>query len=387
MSATRTRQSLGRSSLDLDMGLPPSPSHDTLNIPSLADLINRQTPRSRTVQIMSPAIPDDDADDDDVDTSASMSSFVRSRSLDDELLRTGYTPISKMVVISPNGQSHVEYIKAENEIGEPVYIAVDVDDAFVSQTASDPRLKESRIGMNIDPEEKELVFSKAGLGVAGVAFECRNGLCTILHDEQMQAPREQNYVLIHTTKMEETLVLASFPVVKMSDIRANPQACLKNVDLALRRIRNASLHKCQCEINEVQEKFKKFATLFDQTLETKEKVIREFKRTMNLLEDAYDKCVCAPCPEKNQHRIKEIVYNIEKRNAKYPHLVESCKDIASLGNSLEDAICLLEEAKHKLEKKFRHLHCAYELKDKKHHHHHCAWEHHQEEEDTSSDEE
>ena len=389
MSTTR-RTSLGRTGLNFNLNPPPSPQRIVIEqeenpLQNLADLIrHQQTPRSKANNFNSPIIPS--LDDEDYGDGSSLPNLIRGRSLDEELVKSGYTPISKMIVINPSGQSSVRYIKAQNKLGEPLYIAVDVDDSYISQSNNDTQLRESRIPMRIRQEEKETAFNKAGMGVSGVALECKNGLCTILHDEQMNAPHEQNFVLVHTKKFEESLVLASFPVVKMSEIRANPHIVNKNIDQALRKMRNGALSECLCNIKTVQAKFDQTCHLFKETLHAKEKVIAEFKRTMDILENAYDGC--CKCPEKNHEKLKEIVFNIEKRNAKFPLLMQSCQEIASLECVLDEAITTLNQAKCKLEKKFKHLHCAYELKNKKHHNHHkCAWEDHGEDDPDTSDEE
>lgn len=390
MDTAPSRRSLGRTPLNLNTNLPPSPERVSTNLgtttTSLNDLIRRQTPRSRNVTVSSPAVPEIEEELTEEGLIGSVPDLVRSRSLDEELVRSGYTPLTKMVVVAPSGKSQVRYVKANNNLGEPVYIAVDVNDAYISQSNNDPRFRESRIPMNINAGEKETAFTQAGMSVSGVAFECKNGLCTIMHDDQLQAPKEQNFILIHTKKHEETFALASFPVVKMSDIRFNPKVVIKNIDLALRKMRNATLQNCLCDINSVQKKFDRTCQLFKETLACKEKIIKEFHRTMTILEDAYDKC--SECPEKNLERLKEIVYNIEKRNGKFPALMQSCTEIASLENTLDEANCTLEKAKCKLQKKFKHIHCAYEIKEKKHHHH-CAWDAYTSDVDTysSSDEE
>lgn len=365
MSSPRTWTSLGRTPLNVDFTLPPSPGRG--NVASLSDFIRRQSAPIPQVNddMSSSPIPD----------------LVESYSLDEELAKSGYTPLSKMVIVSPSGEGNVRFIKAQNQLGEPLYIAIDVDDAYISQSNSDTHLRESRVPMNIAQPDKEMAFSKAGLSVAGVALECKNGLCTILHDEQMQAPREQNFVLIHSRQVKETLVVASFPIVRVSEIRSNPQTVQKNVDCALRKMRNAALTNCLCHIEAVKKKFNQTCRLFQETLDAKEKVIREFHRTMVFLEDNFDKCM--KCPEKNHEKLQTIVYNMEKRNAKFTHLMESCQEIASLEATLDNTLITLKEAKCKLEKKFRHLHCVYELKHKKGCCHRCVWD--KEEEDSESE--
>jgi hypothetical protein len=388
MQSVRTRTSLGRSPLGVNLGLPPSPQAEYLSqqgssIPSLSNIVNRQTPRaSQSVVFTSEAIPGY-GEEEFFEERASVPSLVKSKSLDDELTRAGYTPVSKMVVVSPQGEPQVKFIKAQSKFGQPLYIAVDVNDSYVAHSTHDPKFRLSHHPIaTISSQEKELAYSKAGLQVSGVAFECKHGLCTVMHDEQFQEPHEQNFVLMHTKKVEETLVLASFPIVKMSEVRCNPQTICKHADQCLRKMRNAALHKCLCDIKITQEKFDKFCCLFKETLAAKDKVIREFDRTINLLEDNYAKC--CQCPEKYECKIKEIAYNIEKRNAKFPALIQTCKEIAALQCVMDEINAKLYAAKCKLEKKFKYLHCAYELKEHKRKHAcRCAWE----EQDYSSDEE
>jgi len=402
MQSSQTRRSLGRTSLSLDLNLPSSlelTTQQTSSVPTLSEQMKRQTPPRQSAAFASPAVPKAEEEveaeaEEEVEkkeevekeqTITSIPDLVRSKSLDEELVRSGYTPLTKMVVISPAGEPQVRFIKVKNQLGEPLYVNIDVNDAYVSQSNNDPRLRESYSSMNISEEEKELAFSKAGFGVSGVALECKSGLCTIMHDEQLNAPREKNYVLVHIRRVEETaLVSASFPMIRMSDIRANPQACQKNIDQSFRKMRDAVLQKNIEKINCVQEKFNRTCQLFRQTLECKGNIIKEFQRTINLLEDYYNGCM--KNPEKNIDKLKEIVYNLEKRNAKLPALIETCKEIALLEDPLDKAICILNDTKHKLEKKFRHINCVYELKDKKCQHYKCAWEKQDDESDVETGE-
>ena len=351
MSASRIRTALGRTPLNADLGLPPSPS--SVNISSLNRLVSS-----------SPVIPSYEQQEFfEEETASNIPSLTREHSLEDELIRNGYSPISKVVVVTPQGNSSVQYIKTQNQLGEPVYVAVDVNDTYVSSSPQDFRMKEVKGMMKIPQEEKEFAFEKAGLGVAGVAFECPTGICTIMHDEHLQAPQERSFALIQTKRVEEVTILASFPVVRMSDIRHNPEACHKNIDLALRRMRNAALDKCVCKINSLQAKMKQLCALLDATLECKENIVKKFKADMCFLEDTYQKC--SKCPEKNSCKLKEIAFNIEKRNAMFPHLMESCHEIAQLEKTADEAICQLEKTKHKLNHKFRKLGCVFPLRKKK----------------------
>ena len=377
MSTLRSRTALGRSSINADQTLPPSPRALINTPPTLSQVVGRQTPRSRQIPPTEAVIPEIANNDLAVSQEQNLPKLVQSKSLDEELVRSGYTPLSKIVVVESNNGTQVPLVKAQNDIGEPVYIAVDTNDTYIAQSPNDPRFKTSKSLVSIPKAEKEMAFSQAGLGVAGVAMECNDGLCTIMHDTQAKAPREMNYGLIAGKKNNDNVV-ASYPIVKLSELRMNASSVQKNVECALRKMRNASLKACLCDVEKVQKKFDCLCGLFRDVSDLRSKVIKEFHHSMTVLENAHDNY--AKCPAKNAEKIKQIAFNIEKRNAKFPHLIESCKEVANLDKTIDDINKALEETKCALQKKFKHLHCAYEHKDKSKHCG-CAWDKHDHDEE------
>lgn len=300
---------------------------------------------------------------------------VRRTSVDEELARAGYRPISKIIVTESPRDATVPYVKAQNSMGDPFYIAIDVQDSYIGHSKSDPIMQVASSPMAIPREDKEAAYAKAGMSVSGVALECKTGLCTIMHDPVMGAPREQNFVLVETTTIEEVSTgVVSYPILRLSELRSNPQACQKNIDQALRKIRNDALQRYLCKIKAVQKKFTAMADLFASTMKCKEHIVQELHRTVNLLECYLDEC--SKCPQDNCDKIKQIKYNLEKRNAMFPYLMECCTEIASLEDKLDASICALAKSKKRLDCKFKNLHCAYDLPEEpsscmiK-----CAWDH------------
>lgn len=364
MSGLRTRTSLGRSSLDFSNKLPSSPRALMKNDDTMPEMAVPEY-QSRPVLVMEEEL-------------------VPEQALEKELSRHGFTnPVN--IVVQDGKKSQVPFVKAENEIGQPVYIQVDIPGAVTRQNENDSRFKPTKTAMMIPKEEKDMAYTQAGLSVSGVAMECQDGLCTIMHNDQMKAPAEQNYSLVYTKRKEkhvikEEMLTVSYPIVRMSDLCANPVAVKKAIDCALRKMRNAALKACLCEIERVQKKFDCLCKEFKEVNCLREKVIKEFHRTITILEDSYDNC--AKCPEKNACKLKEIAYNIEKRNAMFPCLMKSCKQMAALEQDIDQLLEVVKANKCRLEKKFKNLPCVYEPKEKKHCHQKCAWD-----DDSSSDEE
>lgn len=291
-------------------------------------------------------------------------------SVEKELEKSGYTPLTAIGVKNPvSAEADIKYVKAENNIGEQIYVVVDIPGAHSNELYSEPLFRESRSAFNIPTEEKELALSKAGFGVAGVAIECEAGLCTLAHEPSKHTPTEKYFMFTASRKQEETLTIASFPLVKLSDIKRNPVNCMENVDMSLRQMRNAALNKCLCEVGDVQCKVKKACHLFDETLECQKKAVFGFEDSMKKLENAYCECKKCACPDAK--RLDDIIYNINKRNALFPCLLESCKQVAALNCHLDKIICDLEKTKHVLAHKFKYIQCAYERKKEKHC---CVWD-------------
>lgn len=290
----------------------------------------------------------------------SLPQYVKKKSIEQEIKEYANKIKNKIFIVKPSGERHIGFLRVTNKKAEPFYIQIDTPESYISQTPQDIFLRESG-NLSLPSEEKEEAFQKVGMGVAGIAIECRNGLCTITRNEP-QAPVERSFVLIHTKRFEEDLIMGSFPLVKLSELRLNPEACLKNIGQALRKIRDTALDKCYCEVKEVEKKVKELYGLFNETMCVEENAIRGYKRSMGVLENNLEKCLCKP--ECNEERIKEILYNIERRNSLFPILIESCQDIGHLNHELDEALCLLEKIKVRLAKKFKNIDYVYEPKVK-----------------------
>ena len=178
--------------------------------------------------------------------------------IEDELKKYGYDVKEKVIVRDDEG-TLVKYIKAINPSGHKVFIEPDIE-ALVSAPADQEPLILSR-DVTIQPYSlKHGVMELTGLQTRGIAFECHNGLCTLLRNESDLRPSEESFVLPSSKSADTNPVL--YPIVRMSEIQANSQAVLRNSDEITMRLRNTIYHQAQTEMKKSQDTVKRLDSAF-----------------------------------------------------------------------------------------------------------------------------
>ena len=171
-----------------------------------------------------------------------------------ELLKSGYAPLGKIIATKDDG-TEVEYIKAINSMGQKVFVLLD-EPGFMNSTISSLSMR-SAPNAELVPYSIKIGASKcAGLDVCGVAFECGDSVCVLERHDRDLTPRETTFKVIHSSEPEvgkmqvtkENMVeTVALPIVRLSEIRVNPDTVLENTNIVTRRLRNqeyrASLEK------------------------------------------------------------------------------------------------------------------------------------------------
>ena len=213
-----------------------------------------------------------------------------------ELLLLNYAPLSKIIVNDP--KKKLKYIKAKNCNGQNVYIQIDID-TLTPLKQTDVALIETNSGLSIPYSIKTAAMTCAQNDVCGVAFECDdNGICMLVknHSSNSMEPVETNYVHVETKNValigvEKNDNITMLPVIKLSEIKANPDGILANTDAVLKRLRNttyasliqdiAASQQNIIALNESLIKFNNFRELIVNKLSTK---LAEYKKLKSDIE-------------------------------------------------------------------------------------------------------
>jgi len=215
--------------------------------------------------------------------------IINNSSLEKELLLAGYAPISKIVVNNGSGDKKTQYIKAINKKGQQVSIYVDVN-GYITARADDLTLIESHKASVVPYSIKTGAYNCANKDVCGVAFECgTDSVCVLSRGVNDLTPKEANFVYVEqpttaAVSLETEGSIMSYPVIRLSEIRANPNLVLNNTDIVTRRLRNATYTSELQSLAAAEQYVNKLNLAFNRFNRLRENSAEQLNRTLTTLE-------------------------------------------------------------------------------------------------------
>lgn len=258
-------------------------------------------------------------------------------SIENELLTLGYVPVSRVIV--RNHRDNTKYIKCLNKYGQSVYVLID-EAGFTTARPSDLYLYESA-DVTIMPYSAKIgSYECAKSDVCGVAFECgSNGICTMIREPQSLDPVETNYIFKseHTngvvTDVDSSI---SYPVVRLSEIRANNQLVLENTAKVLRQLRNSEYKEMIQELALTQKAIIELQSKFEDYNLLREKAAEQIHTTLSKLEGWNDEYLrIPPTTDADREAYKRIQTNLVFRNKAIITMLHSMRKISELRFSIE----------------------------------------------------
>jgi hypothetical protein len=170
----------------------------------------------------------------------------------DELLKLGYIVLSRISPSNSNSQqssnpNSSKYLKTYNPYGETVFILLEECDYPSCVLNESSTVTETGIPV-------KLTYAQCNnLDICGVAFECDSNVCVLKRNSENPLMfNEANFVqssVSHpaSSSMQDGINFLrinndsqAYPIVKLSDLRSNPEAVLKSADQSFKRMRNLS---------------------------------------------------------------------------------------------------------------------------------------------------
>lgn len=259
--------------------------------------------------------------------------LISNSSLEQELLNAGYGPVSKIVVRAPNGDHRTQYIKAINKMGQSVFILID-EQGYSAARTTDLTLIESNSASVVPYSLKTGAYNCAGKDVCGVAFECgSDNICVMSHGSDDLTPKEANFVFVEqatptAAALESEGSIMSYPVVRLSEIRANPDLVLSNTDAVTRRLRNTAYSAELEELGKLQQSINQLNTNFVEFVNLQNGVAKRLTASLSQLE-AYNKGYMAnpPATDDAKNRYRLVQFNLTRRNQDIATLLRLVKRV------------------------------------------------------------
>ena len=184
--------------------------------------------------------------------------------LENELNNLGYVIINKIIVKSNNNHQEIKFLKAINKRCQKVFIYVDVA-GYASNNNNIIIIENNN---NLLPYSiKNGTHNCIGVEVSGVFFEYGdNSLCTIMKGENDLKFKETNYAFHTESDKHDTIFkgcFVTYPIIKLSELRAHPDIMLDNTNKVIRRLRNSEDSYERKELTKTHHSLEKLNNTFD----------------------------------------------------------------------------------------------------------------------------
>lgn len=269
--------------------------------------------------------------------------MISGASLENELMHAGYTPLSKIVVKTDAGDKRTQFIKGINRNGQKVFIEVDVH-GYTTARTTDLTLIESHSVSIVPYSLKVGAFDCVSKEVSGVAFECGSDAVCVLKREGSNTtePKESNFVFVEQHAPAAAILdegpgsIMSYPVIRLSEIRANPELVVCNTDTVTRRLRNEAYKTLLAELVCAQQSIQHLNEAFVGFNCAREEYAGKLNCTLTTLEGYNrDYLKCPPTTDEAKEKFRLLQFNITQRNGGIETLLRCIKKIADKKAAIE----------------------------------------------------
>lgn len=267
--------------------------------------------------------------------------IIANASIENELLNSGYVPMSRIVVQDDSGQRQTQYIKSINKKGQKVFILVDAN-GYTTARASDLTLVETHPVSIVPYSLKVGAYECAGTDVCGVAFECgSDAVCMLTRGKDDLSPKEATFVFVEQSaptigSIQTEGSVMTYPVIRLSEIRANPELVLENTDVVTRRLRNSAYQIELQELDEAQQAISRLDEAFSRFNAIRENAAMKLTRTLQQLEEWNEIYLSNP-PDTDdlKDRYRRLQSNLTQRNEGISNLLRLMKRVSDKRTEIE----------------------------------------------------
>lgn len=263
--------------------------------------------------------------------------------MENELNILGYKILGKIVVNDLNGHKHIKYLKVINKKCHKLFIYVDII-GYSSVQSTDMVINETESGNSLSYSIKNGACNCMGNDVNGIAFEYgTNSICTLVRENNNVNLVESNYSFINLQNNNENNI-TSYPIIRLSEIKVNPEIVLENTDTVIRRLRTAEdsnerneLNNTHCSLELLNEAFIDFN---DSCNEVTDKLVI----SLNQLKEWNDIYLNdPPCDDEYKEKFQKLQCKLTNTNDDVLKLIYIMKRVASKKRELEKITAEVKE--------------------------------------------
>ena len=246
--------------------------------------------------------------------------MIQDKSVEQMLTESGYLPVDKILTKDENGNLMCQYIKSVDATGRTSFVDLDCE-GYVSVDPKDMTMVNGSNNASVVPYSVKMgTYECASSDVCGVAFECDNEICTLKRADDSLTPSETVFTQSATEAGHKKHGMLdnhpiSYPIVSLSDIKANPERVACSIKDAHDRMRNASFGQVSQdtsglvsatkslnnEISRFNTNQKAISASLTNTIAQLEKIHAQYKKS-------------PPSSDHERSKLRSVHYNLRKRH-------------------------------------------------------------------------
>lgn len=260
------------------------------------------------------------------------------QSIEDVLLKAGFSPEQKILTRGETGHVICHFIKIRDNSGRTAYVELDCDDSmgmgYMKVNSNDPILSQSNQLSKIPYSMKMGSFESNKGEIYGIGFECYDSVCIITRKDKTLEPVETVYM--QGEEASENSHPVPFPIIRMTEILSNPKAVRKNMTNCHARMRNVAFNTCTKELDVLKQSTSELQKEIDRFLDLSQKVAASLKNTIEQLETMNNQYETQGIKtEKHAEKLKLIRFNLAKRNDLILDYISLCDGMKERSEKLE----------------------------------------------------
>tara|TARA_R110001599_G_scaffold287335_1_gene489860 strand:+ start:129 stop:1337 length:1209 start_codon:yes stop_codon:yes gene_type:complete len=275
---------------------------------------------------------------------------AQNQDIEKALLDRDFISTEKILTRDTNGNIVCHFIKARDKLGHVFYVELDTTSkdgmGFLKVTSQDQVFTQSKDASVVPYSLKIGSFEASNNDLYGIGFECNNSICVMSRKNNSLDPVET--VFTQTKGQSDHMAIQDkhpvpFPVVKMTEILANPKMVEHNIACSHNRMRNVAFNSCSKDVKSMKANVEDLETEVLNFEQISGEVSQVLGCTINELENMhsqYEK-TGVQCSQDTEN-IKAIRFNLNKRQDLVNDYLAMCH---SMRERAEKIAVLAEELK------------------------------------------
>lgn len=266
---------------------------------------------------------------------------VQDKDVEQALVDSGFIPTEKILTQDREGRINCHFIKTRDKLGHSSFVEVDTDYTngmgFVKVSPNEEVMTVSSEA-SVIPYSMKIGTFEANNDLYGVGFVCDNGVCMMQRKDPSLKPTET--VFSYSTGGENRSGIMQdhpvpYPIVKMTDILANPREVQNSIVNSHTRMRSVAFNQCQKEVENLKKKvgelnreiceFEKNSNEVSNVLACN---INELLKYHKGYENMGELC------QKDRNKMKMIQFNLQKRHDLLNDHISLCKSVKERSNKI-----------------------------------------------------